>query len=84
VDQSQAAAKGPCLSRCIGEDDRAPCPPALRHETAAVDALKYGLRVRVRGTLKVQRRTLDLVKHAELEVLGRDPMEEVVQDVMDR
>jgi hypothetical protein len=42
---------------------------------AAIDAHKLGLRVRVSGTLNVERRTLRIVKHAGLEVLGRDPME---------
>jgi hypothetical protein len=39
---------------------------------AAIDAHKEGLRVRVSGTLKVERRTLRIVKHAGLEVLGKE------------
>ena len=37
---------------------------------AAIDAHKLGLRVRVSGTLTVERRRLDVVRHAGLEVLG--------------
>jgi len=37
---------------------------------AAIDAHKYGLRVRVSGTLTVERRRLSVVRHAGLEVLG--------------
>jgi len=50
---------------------------------AAIDAHKLGLRVRVSGTLKVERRTLRIVKHSGLEVLGRDPMEGSVEEVME-
>lgn len=51
--------------------------------TSAIDAHKYGRRVKVIGTLKSEGRTLRLLSPSGFQVLGRDPFEAVIEDVMD-
>jgi hypothetical protein len=49
----------------------------------AIDAHKHGLRVRVIGTLRAETRTLRLVAPTGWQVLGRDPLEPVVAEVVE-
>jgi len=82
-------AKGPGLVVVAGQLPDRPGTSMVHIELekpeygAAIDAHKHGLRVKVIGTLKAEMRTLRLLKPTAWQVLGRDPLEPVVADVME-